>query len=218
MILAAGLLVLAGLGLFVAGLATGTTAFSWACTACCGVAAVLLVVVRLRPGAWDAPAAAPVRPTDAGDRVPAAATSAEAAPAAAAGAPAETDAGAGAGTAAPTGRHSAPEASPAGDAAPGTAAPAAGPAGVAGSGGDDPAEEDVEFSDLLLVVDMRDEVLVVDEHPRYHLADCRWLRGRATVPLPVAEARVDGFTPCAVCRPDGHLADVARARRSAARD
>jgi hypothetical protein len=91
------------------------------------------------------------------------------------------------------------------------------PAGASAGDGGDPAEEDVEVTDLLMVVDLRDQVLVVDEHPRYHLADCAWLRGRATVPLPVAEARGDGFTPCAVCSPDRHLADVARARRAAQR-
>src|SRR4051794_21827850 len=44
----------------------------------------------------------------------------------------------------------------------------------------DPEVEDVEVTDLLLVVDLKDEVLVVDEHPRYHVAGCRWLKGRAT--------------------------------------
>jgi hypothetical protein len=77
----------------------------------------------------------------------------------------------------------------------------------------DPGVEDVEVTDLLMVVDLKDEVLVVDEHPRYHVAGCRWLAGRETIPLPLDEARTDGFTPCAVCSPDRTLAERARARR-----
>jgi hypothetical protein len=84
----------------------------------------------------------------------------------------------------------------------------------AADGAEDPAVEEVEVTDLLLVVDLRDEVLVVDEHPRYHLAGCSWLGARETVPLPVDEARTDGFTPCAVCAPDRALAERERARRA----
>ncbi|SDE96851.1 hypothetical protein SAMN05660485_02314 [Blastococcus fimeti] len=71
------------------------------------------------------------------------------------------------------------------------------------------------MTDLLLVVDLRDEVLVVDEHPRYHVAGCRHLAGRETIPLPVDEAKSDGFTPCGTCRPDATLADRVRAKRTA---
>jgi hypothetical protein len=63
------------------------------------------------------------------------------------------------------------------------------------------------------VVDIKHEVLVVDEHPRYHLPGCRFLAGRTTIPLPLDEARVDGFSPCALCTPDRHLADRERARK-----
>src|SRR3954452_11585188 len=50
-ILAAGLLVLLGLGLFVAGVASGTTALYWATVAVCAAAAVLLLIARRRlPG------------------------------------------------------------------------------------------------------------------------------------------------------------------------
>ena len=191
MILAAGLLVLAGLGLFVGGLATGTTSYYWGCVACCAVAAVLLIAVRLRPGSRVAPAAGeapakPVRRAEAPTVTPAAAR--------------ESD------TATPTAA-----ADPAAD----PARPAAAATPDVAPSGEEPGEEDVEVTDLLMVVDLRDQVLVVDEHPRYHLADCRWLRGRATIPLPVAEARSDGFTPCGVCSPDRHLADLARARKAA---
>jgi hypothetical protein len=80
---------------------------------------------------------------------------------------------------------------------------------------DDPPVEEVEVTDLLLVVDLRDEDHVVDEHPRYHLAGCPWLAGRTAVPMPVDEARADGFTPCGACSPDRGLAQVERGRRAA---
>ncbi|MGY1737750.1 hypothetical protein [Geodermatophilus sp. SYSU D00684] len=215
MIVAAALLVLAGLGLFVAGVLTAVTAWYWACVGACALAAVLLVVARLRaPAGTRVPAAdrtpdrtdAPARrglaraPEDSVDR-PAEAPGTGEAPAA----PAERPAGA-------------PPATPPAEAPAGTAAQPARPAatGVPLNGGDTP-EEDVEVTDLLVVVDLTDEVLVVDEHPRYHLADCPWLAGRETIPLPVNEARTDGFTPCAVCGPDAHLAAVERARKAARR-
>jgi hypothetical protein len=79
----------------------------------------------------------------------------------------------------------------------------------------DPPAEDVEVTDLLLVVDLKDEVLVIDEHPRYHLAGCTHVRGRTTIALPHDEARADGFTPCGVCEPDHSLAEQVRARKAA---
>lgn len=82
-----------------------------------------------------------------------------------------------------------------------------------GADGEPPAEE-VEVTDLLLVLDLTDEVLVVDEHPRYHLAGCPHLVGVAPIPLPMVEARTDGFTPCGTCTPDRSLARRERSRRS----
>ncbi|SDD11670.1 hypothetical protein SAMN05660690_3440 [Geodermatophilus telluris] len=203
MIPAAALLVLAGLGLFVAGVLTGVSAWYWACVGACGLAVVLLVLARRRT-----PAAAPAPAGDARPSGPPAATGqAPAAPARHAPAP-------------PPDERPAAAEDPAGTGGPrDTARPAAPPAstGAADASGD-PAEEDVEVTDLLIVVDLTDEVLVVDEHPRYHLGDCRWLTGRETVPLPVGEARADGFTPCSVCGPDRYLAGVERARRAARRD
>lgn len=69
----------------------------------------------------------------------------------------------------------------------------------------EPAEEDTDAGDLLLVVGLEEDVLVEDEHPRYHLIGCAALR-RETEPLPVREARELGFTPCAQCGPDAELA------------
>lgn len=174
MIVAAGLLVFAGLGLFVAGVLTGVTVFYWACVGACVVAAVLLFLVRrqLRTTALAAPSAA---------RPPSAPRSG-------------------------TGRHAGAD-----DASP-TAVPAAAPAGNRAAPHEEPPVEEVEVTDLLLVVGLRDEVLVVDERPRYHVAGCRHLAGQDTVPLPVDEAKTDGFTPCGTCRPDATLAARVRAQ------
>lgn len=75
----------------------------------------------------------------------------------------------------------------------------------------EPGEEDTDAADSLVVSDLTDEVRVLDERPRYHLADCTWLGARASLGLPVDEARRLGFTPCTVCRPDAGLAARKRA-------
>lgn len=77
----------------------------------------------------------------------------------------------------------------------------------------DPAEEQTDAADLLIVSELDTEVFVVDEHPRYHLTECAWLRDRDTIPLPAKEARELGFTPCAMCRPDANLAERHRGKR-----
>ncbi|MGY1731295.1 hypothetical protein ACI798_07225 [Geodermatophilus sp. SYSU D01045] len=230
MIVAAALLVLAGLGLFVAGVLTAVTAWYWACVGACALAAVLLVVARLRaPVSSGTPATgrgAADRADTPGRTQPARTGSSTEEPARRDPAPGEpvreepVREEPGPVEPARAGRHEAPD--PAGERP--AEAPAQTPAQPARAaaagvplGGGDPPEEDVEVTDLLIVVDLTDEVLVVDEHPRYHLADCSWLAGRETIPLPVDEARTDGFTPCAVCGPDAHLATVERARRAARR-
>ncbi|WP_158887282.1 hypothetical protein [Amycolatopsis anabasis] len=77
----------------------------------------------------------------------------------------------------------------------------------------DPAEEQTDAADLLIVSELDVEVVVVDEYPRYHLTDCRWLADRDTIPIAIAEARELGFTPCAKCGPDAKLAAEYRANR-----
>lgn len=77
----------------------------------------------------------------------------------------------------------------------------------------EPGEEPTDAADLLVVAGLDVEVRVVDEHPRYHLAKCGWLSGKATIPIAVSEARQLGFTPCARCGPDAALAARHRARR-----
>jgi hypothetical protein len=207
---AAALLVLLGLGLFVGGILTGVTVLYWACVAACVLAGVLLVLAHVRMERTPTPSAVPSRPAVTAVVDPGAAPASEP-------------------EAAPGGDHAAPpdaEPMPAevpsaeprkATEPPSTAAHAhRGSSGGADASGDPPVEE-VEVTDLLLVVDLRDDVLVVDEHPRYHLGGCRWLTGRETIPLPLDEARTDGFTPCAWCEPDRTLAEGERARRAARR-
>lgn len=74
-----------------------------------------------------------------------------------------------------------------------------------------PGEEDTDAADLLVVYELTDEVLVVDEYPRYHLPRCRWPDHERAERLPVREARELGFTPCGRCRPDKALARKHRA-------
>jgi hypothetical protein len=243
-ILAAGLLVLLGLGLFVGGVLTGITALYWSCVGACAVAAVLLIASRRQTAAKPAGASGstaartstPTTPTGAsspsagtaragtsdrtsdrdGTPEPVGVEAAEEAPAAAASAPPGAQATAhrtGAGVSPGATEGSAATGAPA--AAPGTGAHAAARAHRDPARMEEPGVEEVEVTDLLLVVDLTDEVLVVDEHPRYHLEGCRYLTGRETIPLPLDEARTDGFTPCALCAPDRHLADRERARKAA---
>ena len=192
MIAGAALLVLLGLGLFVAGIVTGVTVLYWACVAACVVAAVLLIVVRRQGRATPATAEPAAAPLAAGADTGRTSAPADGEPEAAAPAPAT--------------------AGPGPDGAPAKGATAS---GIAHEPEDlpDPGVEEVEVTDLLIVVDLKDDVLVVDEHPRYHVPDCSWLSSRETISLPLDEARADGFTPCAVCSPDRTLAQRARAKK-----
>lgn len=189
MIVGAALLVLVGLGLFVAGLLTGVTAFYWGCVAVCVLAAALLFLAR-RPSATPA--------DDAADRCEGddPGTAAEAPETVARRAPKET---------APIEGRAVPDEPVEGRAVPDEPVEQG-----------EPAVEQVEVTDLLLVVELTDEVLVVDERPRYHLEGCRYLRGHEPIPIPLDGARADGFTPCGGCTPDRQLADRARTRRAAA--
>ena len=239
MVVAAGLLLLVGLGSFVGGLVTGREALYWVCVAVCGVAAVLLLVNRLRTAReargsarrTPGPPSRPVTPAAAGSAEPAVDPGRDDVPREPEPLPppeplaVPMPAGATAFSASvpdygpdepPTGAHAAPVGNGHLEELPprrGAHQPREEPVDAAGA----PGEEDVEVTDLLLVVDLADEVLVVDEEPRYHLAGCRFIDGRWAIPLPMVEARTDGFTPCATCRPVRHLAETERARRRAAR-
>ncbi len=78
----------------------------------------------------------------------------------------------------------------------------------------DPAEEQPDRAAAAIVATLSDEVLVIDELPRFHLAGCRVLVGRETIPLPAKEAVEYEFTPCAVCTPVRVLAVRNRAASS----
>jgi hypothetical protein len=80
---------------------------------------------------------------------------------------------------------------------------------------EEPAEEATDAADLLVVSELNVEVVVVDEHPRYHLNSCGWLAKKKAIPLPVSEARELGFTPCARCGPDAILAARHRSTKGA---
>jgi hypothetical protein len=216
-IVMAGLLVLGGLGLFVAGVLTGVTTFYWACVGACVVAAVLLFLARRRmtePAAPAAPAGAVAARTSSGANGTSTGRHAGSDPADAARTAPAADAAAAA-TAAATATGTADDA---GRAVPPAAAPSTGNGASASTGAaaqaEEPPVEEVEVTDLLLVVDLKDDVLVVDEHPRYHVAGCRHLDGQDSIPIPMDEARTDGFTPCGTCRPDATLADRVRAERT----
>jgi len=74
----------------------------------------------------------------------------------------------------------------------------------------EPGEEDVDAADSIVVAGLAQDVLVVDEHPRFHLATCTWLNGKSTMSLPAQEAVELGFTPCSRCVPSRTLASLAR--------
>jgi hypothetical protein len=78
----------------------------------------------------------------------------------------------------------------------------------------DPGEEPTSPEDAGIVSELDDEVVVVDEYPRYHLTSGVWLAGRAIIPIGVGEARELGFTPCAVCAPDAALVAAHRQPKS----
>lgn len=83
------------------------------------------------------------------------------------------------------------------------AMPALPPAGPDG----EPPEEPREPAAAAIVATLEDEVVVVDERPRYHVAGCPFLPGRPVIPLPAREAVELGFTPCGWCGPNRLLAE-----------
>lgn len=78
----------------------------------------------------------------------------------------------------------------------------------------DPVEERSDPAEAAIVAELDDEVLVIDEHPRYHVTGCRELDGTESIPLPAKEAVEYGFTPCGMCTPVHTLATRSRAASS----
>ncbi len=71
---------------------------------------------------------------------------------------------------------------------------------------EEPPVEPPDADAAALVARLEDEVLVIDERPRYHVPGCRTLPAAAVIPLPAREAVELGFTPCGWCTPDRSLA------------
>lgn len=81
--------------------------------------------------------------------------------------------------------------------------PALPPAGPDG----EPPEEPLVPAAAEIAASAEDEVVVVDERPRYHVAGCAFLPGRPVIALPVREAVELGFSPCGWCAPNRVLAE-----------
>ncbi|MEU5263553.1 hypothetical protein [Amycolatopsis sp. NPDC021455] len=171
-------LVLAALGLLVTALITASSLWAWVSIGLSVLAGLILVADWLRRRRRAAASAVPPAPAVTAPEEPAEEEQTTLIPASGdLGDPADT-----------------PE-PPAGDASPEdetTADP-------------EPEVEETPEADVAVLADLEDEVVVVDEHPRYHLRTCPWLGTRDTIPIGVGEARQLGFTPCARCTPNATL-------------
>ncbi|MDT5029135.1 MAG: hypothetical protein QOE61_5561 [Micromonosporaceae bacterium] len=68
-----------------------------------------------------------------------------------------------------------------------------------------PSEQFLNAADAIALVRLRDQVVVVDGRPRYHLPECMHLLGRRVERLTVKEAVELEFTACAQCQPISRL-------------
>ncbi|MCR6486796.1 hypothetical protein M8542_28605 [Amycolatopsis sp. OK19-0408] len=182
-------LVLAALGLLVTALITASSLWAWVSIGLSVLAGLILVADWLRRRRRSAAPAAEPEAAPAED-VPAEepASAATEAPAAAAAAPEPDE----------EQTTLIPAAGDLGD-------PADTPEPPAAEEQSDPGEEKTSEADIAVLADLEDEVVVVDEHPRYHLTTCVWLGSRERIPIGVGEARQLGFTPCDRCNPDATL-------------
>ncbi|MGI5129373.1 hypothetical protein ACQEVB_21380 [Pseudonocardia sp. CA-107938] len=71
----------------------------------------------------------------------------------------------------------------------------------------EPPVEQSEPAAAALVATLEDEVVVIDEQPRYHVVGCKGLTAHEPIPIPAREAVELGFTPCGWCSPDRTLAE-----------
>ncbi len=219
MIALAALLVLVAVALLVGGLRSGDTTVLWASVGVSGLAAVVLVLPRLQRGRAAAARAADTPARETPVALTGAVAPAEGSPEQESATPPGVVLGAGPAPAVPAGTGTSDAAGDPAEDLPTGGSHSARPVGLGGPGPDlagESPEEEVEVSDLLIVLDLTDGVVVVDEHPRYHLAGCAQTAGQEEILLPLDEARADGFTACGVCQPDSHLAAVERDRRAAA--
>jgi outer membrane biosynthesis protein TonB len=194
-------LVLAALGLLVSALITASSLWAWVSIGLSVLAGLILVADWLRRRRRAAAPAEPEKPVSEEPVPPAEEPSAAEKPAEEEQTvliPAAGDLGDPADTPEPE-----PEPEPEAEAEKTVVAeaPAETPNGIVA----DPGEEETSDADIAVLADLEDEVVVVDEHPRYHLTTCVWLGPRDTIPIGVGEARQLGFTPCDRCRPDANL-------------
>ncbi|MFJ1765599.1 hypothetical protein ACIOD2_35105 [Amycolatopsis sp. NPDC088138] len=204
-------LVLAALGLLVSALITASSLWAWVSIGLSVLAGVILVVDWLRRRRRSATPAAEPREVPSEDPVseesssePSLFTEPEK--------PAEEDqtvlipAAGELGDPADTPEPDLTAESPEPDEAPAAAASSAAPEEEPAAADEaEPGEESTSDSDIALLADLDDEVVVVDEHPRYHLRVCSWVGARDTIPIGIGEARQLGFTPCSRCGPDATL-------------
>ncbi|MFJ7215558.1 hypothetical protein [Amycolatopsis sp. NPDC098790] len=187
-------LVLAALGLLVTALITASSLWAWVSIGLSVLAGLILVADWLRRRRRSAPpAAAEPEPAPAAEPEPVSAEPAEK--------PAEEEQTVLIPAAGDLGDPAEPEPEPAPVEAVEKPAEADDETGADG----DPGEEETPAADIAVLADLEDEVVVVDEHPRYHLRTCIWLGSRDTIPIGVGEARQLGFTPCDRCSPDATL-------------
>jgi hypothetical protein len=175
-------LVLAALGLLVTALITASSLWAWVSIGLSVLAGLILVADWLRRRRRSTAPAAPA--------APAVTTPEPADEEQTTLIPASGDLGDPAGTPEPTATDASPEAETTADS--------------------EPEIEETPEADIAVLADLEDEVVVVDEHPRYHLRTCAWLGTRDTIPIGVGEARQLGFTPCARCTPDATLVSAHR--------
>jgi hypothetical protein len=106
----------------------------------------------------------------------------------------------------PTTQAAAPDAATPHVVAPDTAAtPKPGPAHAPDVPDDEPSEQILNAADAVALARLRDQVVVVDGRPRFHVPECLHLLGRRVERLTVKEAVELQFTACAQCQPVSRL-------------
>ncbi len=221
--------VVVGFAFLIVSLVTQDATWAWACLVACAVGAVLVAADVLRQRRGGRAPSAGGEPTDVTVEAPEVASDVGSGPVVAALVPLS-----GSDTTSPSGTSTAGSVAP----SPRTTGPASvdalvgaqpvpqGPDGstpepdalVAATTPEaprvsEPDEEDPDAADALAVATLEREVLVVDEHPRFHVVGCTWLTERTALGLPAREAVQLGFSPCGWCTPSRTLAAAARTDR-----
>ncbi len=205
--------VVVGCAFLVVSFLTENTAWAWACIGACGLAAMVLVVDTIRRGRAprelvDGAAAEPTGQAAAGEP----AVEIESGSALSVTEPDEASLTGSVTDEPATVANATPDTEATQVLAVGEPPPDGPEVAAAEVDGSEPDEEDVDAADALAVGGLPTEVVVVDEHPRFHLVACPWLRDKPRLTLPVGEAIELGFTGCAQCKPSTTLAAQSRQR------